>query len=250
MKKIVDIMLKNPLLSQHSSSIELGVAENLTTDQKGLDARRRPNLKIKTHHVVMLTALFVLAAGTACRLASRGEESAASLNTIQPEPTATAAPEVIEAQPTVVPEPLRQWGIASDTGGYFDDGSLALGKPVKTDCQYFPSDSAWIYQGETRDPEAYLQVFYGQPVLPSQVNIHLVYYFSGIVSVSVVDLDGIAHEVYAGQPEALDDCPAVLTVDIEDFHRPVHAVRIDVAMVDPDAWEITAVDAVELVGVE
>jgi hypothetical protein len=156
---------------------------------------------------------------------------------------------VIEVQPTAVPEPLRQWGTAAYTGGYFDDGALALGEPAKTNCEYFPSDSAWIYQGETRDPEAYLQIFYEQAVMPKQVNIHLVYYFSGIVSVSLVDLDGVAYEVYTTQPKVLDECPAVLTIDIEDFTRPVHAVRIAVAMDDPDAWEITAVDAVELVGV-
>jgi hypothetical protein len=67
--------------------------------------------------------------------------------------------------------------------------------------------------------------------------------------VSLVDLDGVAYEVYTTQPKVLDECPAVLTIDIEDFTRPVHAVRIAVAMDDPDAWEITAVDAFELVGV-
>ena len=210
-------------------------------------------MKIKTQLTLIFVIIALISAGMACRLASQREETSPPTDAVQAEPTmmpaATATPEVFDPQPTVVPDPLRQWGTAADTGGYFDDGSLALGPPDKRDCQYFPSDSAWIYQGETRDPAAYLQVFYEQPVLPTQVNIHLVYYFSGIVSVSLIDLDGVAHEVYVGQPGPLDDCPTVLTIDIDDFPGLVYAVRIDVAMVEPDAWEITAVDAVELVGI-
>ena len=205
-------------------------------------------MKIKTQHAVMILVMFLMAAALACRLASPAQETPVPPDTQQPEPTATIVPELIEAVPTAVPDPLRQWATVADTGDYFVDGSLALGPPVKSDCRYFPSDSAWIYQGETRDPAAYLQVFYEQPVIPTQVNIHLVYYFSGIVSVSLIDLDGVAHEVYTGQPSLLDDCPTVLTVEIDEFAQPVYAVRMDVAMEDPDAFEITAIDAVELVG--
>ena len=197
----------------------------------------------KTKLVVIMMVLLLLTAGISCRLASPAEETPVPPDTQQPSPTATAVPEVIEVPPTAVSEPLRQWGSAADTGGYFDEGSLALGEPVKRDCQYFPSDSAWIYQGETRDPEAYLQIFYEQPVVPTQVNIHLVYYFSGIVSVSLVELDGVAHEVYTAEPGMLDECPVVLTVDVDDFTKPVNAVRMDVAMDDPNAWEITAIEA-------
>jgi len=75
-------------------------------------------MKIKTHQVVMLMVLSVLAPETACRLASLGKEACP--------PT--------DVELAIMVGEVRQWASSSDAEFYFDDGELADEPPAIRVC--------------------------------------------------------------------------------------------------------------------
>ena len=152
-------------------------------------------------------------------------------------------PRITETAGMVV---FHQWAVSGMDQWSSEDWVNALGEPVgDEDCRLFPQD-AWTYHADPHLDHDFLQLFYEQPVIPTMVQIHLTYTHSAVTLVSLIDVNGVPHEVYTGEPEDLDTCPSTIRIELEGFSIPVYAVRIDVATLWDNAG-ITAVDAVELV---
>lgn len=206
-----------------------------------------------------LHILYLLMIGVGCQPPNSADRTATPL-----EPTTTEEVAPSPTFQTLTPEPLptdnapalqRQWAAAAVDGGDSEEAAFAIGEPDAAGCDLTPRGSSWVYLSEYYQPDTniksnrYLQLFYTDPVLPTQINVHLAYTFNAIVTASLIDIMGVPHEVYSGSPDWLDDCPFVLTVNITDINDPVYAVRLDFDTLSPEEESnLTAVDAVELVG--
>jgi len=165
----------------------------------------------------------------------------------QPQPSPAHTPFPTEQEPSPL---LRQWADDAIDGERSEQARHALKEPDAENCELTPWESVWIYPSEFYPNAAdYLQLFYAEPVHPTQVNIHFAYSFSAIVNISLIDIAGNPHEIYSGTPSHLNECPSLLTIDTTDVNDPVYAVRFDLDTLDPDEeGNLTAIDAVELVG--
>ncbi len=216
-----------------------------------------PRIKVKNQILIFylfLAAVIVIA--SACRLSPPSTPT----ETAQTE----SPPKVAESTPSSKPSPTttqiataadlpnaqhRQWAISAVDQKGADEALYAIGAPDSEGCDLSPRESVWVYQSDSfLDTSNYLQLFFAAPVLPSLVNIHLAYTHSAITGVSLIDLQGQAHEIYEGLPHALTECPMEFTIQAKAVSVPVYAVRINLATLDDEVFGLTAIDAVELVG--
>jgi len=205
------------------------------------------------HLSFVLIALLLI--GSACKLLNPATfpettESTSSPGVDQPTLESTASP--TKFTPTTANETKsthRQWAVSA-TDQYSSTETLnVLGEPDSEGCELTPRESVWVYQSDSPPNSAnFLQVFYAEPILPTQVNIHLAYTHAAIVLVSVIDLQGQPHKIYESAPKNLEDCPHTLTIDTDELSLPVYAIRVDVEATKSDISGLTAIDAVELVG--
>jgi len=214
-------------------------------------------IKVKREFLilVMFLAIFTLI-GSACRFSSLATPMEATQTEIPPTveettPTPAASPASTQT-PTATDEQkaqYRQWAISAEDQKGSEEAAYSIGEPDAEGCELNPRESVWIYQSDSF-PEAsnYLQLFFAEPFLPVQVEIHLAYTHSAITRVSLIDLQGQPHTIYEGAPKDLEECPTALTFQAEAVSVPVYAVRIDVATLDEEVFGLTAIDAVELVG--
>ena len=206
----------------------------------------------KSTRILCISLTVLLLSGVACRLSAPKESSLivdADITEPSPIPTSTTT----KIPPTAEPNDpmLHQWAVSAVDK--YDSGMAdnVTGEPDAEGCEITFAGSMWNYESELsayHDAKAYLQLFYAEPVLPTEVNIYLAYVHSAIVKVSLLDLEGKPHQIYQDEPNYPDECPSVISIKIDHLSVPVYSVRIDLDTLDPDIYEITAIDAVELVG--
>ena len=206
---------------------------------------------------VLLITLFL--SGLACRFSFSADENKANPETIPLEDTATQelspTKTAVSTATEIVPNFLNQWAVSAVDRKASPNSAFAVGEPDAEGCELSPPDSSWQYLSEFDDPEPdtipaeYLQLFYADPVIPNQVNIHLAYQHLAIVRVSLIDLSGEPHTIYEDAPTILEECPFILSVEEIAINDPVYAIRIDLDTLAPEEEsQITAIDAVELIG--
>ena len=154
-----------------------------------------------------------------------------------------------EDAPTETGKLIRQWAMsatASSEYGNPDYGATqATGAPdtmIET-CQDLPT--AWASLGS--DTLEWLEVRFGAPVVPTEVNIIQTHSPDQVVNVEVIDMDDNYESVYTGEPRNLwDECPYTLSFPV-DVDYPVIGLKItiDQSIIDTTWNEI---DAVEIVG--
>jgi DNA-binding beta-propeller fold protein YncE len=142
-------------------------------------------------------------------------------------------------------ELIRQWAIDAAASSSYDDPDWgpvqATGAPDTPECGDWPT--AWA--SEFPDEVDWLELAYAEAVFPTEIHVYESFSPGQIVSIEVLDLQGVFHEVYLSSPSS-GACPGKLTVPV-DLGIPVAAVRItiDHSILD-DLWN--EIDAVELVG--
>ncbi len=211
-------------------------------------------MKVKTSLILCLILAAGLLSGIACQLTSP-EESKQPLtaDSVISDLPAQLTPSQTHLAPTEESEDqtLRQWAVEAVDKFDSEDVAYTLGAPNAEACEITGDEEMWTYQSEylyEYDTSDYIQFFYAEPVLPTEVNIHLTYTHSDIVGITLLDLEGEPHEIFRGEPKDLTQCPSVLTLAVESVTVPVYSIRVDLDSLDPDAYGITAIDAVELVG--
>lgn len=164
-----------------------------------------------------------------------------------PAATATSAPPT--ATPVVEDAEGRyhQWAISAAASSEYGDpnwGAVqATGKPDTAACGDFAS--AWS-PAEAGGVE-WLEVAYDAPVLPTRINIVQTFNPSQIVKVELIDTVAGYHEIYAAEPQAVDQCPYTLSIPV-DVEYQVAGLRITM---DQSVLGLgrNQIDAVELVGI-
>jgi sugar lactone lactonase YvrE len=164
-------------------------------------------------------------------------------------------PEIV-VPPTIPPEPttppvgegeeVRLWAIAATASSEYTDDSWsamqATGEPDTPDC----GDWGTAWASADSSTVEWLEVYYETTLIPTEVNIYQNYNPSQITTVELLDDTGTYHEIYTGEPEAMDDCPYILSIPV-DADYPVIGVRITIDQsVLGLGWN--EIDAVELVG--
>ncbi len=146
-------------------------------------------------------------------------------------------------------EEIEQWAYyatASSEYGDFDWAAIqATGEPDTFECGDVVT--AWASaNGSTVD---WLELEYAIPVYASQVNIIQTNSPDQVVTVELIDTEGVYHEIYTGEPqEKSDECPYTLSIEVSEADYMATGVRITVDQtVIPATWN--EIDAVELVGV-
>ena len=150
----------------------------------------------------------------------------------------------------VVDEPqlIRQWAsnaIASTEYSATDWSAMqATGAPDVEVCGSDPKAWSPAYI----DTEEYIEVYYDEPVIPTELVIYQSYNPSQVVEIQLVDPDGEAWLLWYGDPVEVSDCPDMWTHTIEleeTFLVQSVVIFVDQGMMNLGGVEI---DAVELVG--
>jgi len=144
--------------------------------------------------------LFLIMIGVGCLPSNIEDRTALPL-----EPTRTEEAVPSPTLTTFTPEPIptdnlpgvrRQWALAAVDARDSEEAAFAANEPNANGCDLTPRESSWVYLSEYYQPETniessnYLQLFYADPVLPTQINVHLVYTFNAIVTASLIDIMG------------------------------------------------------------
>lgn len=150
----------------------------------------------------------------------------------------------------VVDEPqlIRQWAtnaIASTEYSSTDWSAMqTTGAPDVDVCGSDPKAWSPAYI----DTEEFIEVFYDEPVIPTELVIYQSYNPSQVVEIQLVDPDGEAWMLWYGEPETVSNCPDMWTHTIaldEPFLVKSVVIFVDQGWMDVGGVEI---DAVELVG--
>ncbi len=120
----------------------------------------------------------------------------------------------------------------------------ATGAPDVDTCGDDPK--AWApLEGDT---EEWIELSYDVPVIPSEINIYQSYNPSQVVEVQIVDVNGDVYVAWSGEPEAVSNCPDLMTITLELYEE----IYIDKVVIFVDqsvmGWGWVEIDAVELVG--
>ncbi len=167
-----------------------------------------------------------------------------------PVATATEAPAAAEPTATTAEPPaaglLRQWATgataSSEYGSESWSAQQATGAPDTMEC----GDIQTAWASETSDGVDWLELSFVTAVVPTEINIRETYSPGFIARVEVKDERGIYHTVWEGTPEAVEQCPRVLTIPVSGVSVPVSVVRINLDQREGGYYN--EIDAVELVG--
>ncbi|MCP4540936.1 MAG: DUF1795 domain-containing protein [Chloroflexi bacterium] len=146
-------------------------------------------------------------------------------------------------------EEIAQWALfatASSEYGDFDWAAIqATGEPDTFEC----GDIATAWASADNSSVEWLELEYALPVRPSAVNIIQTHSPDQVVTVELIDPDGVYHEIYTGEPEdKSDECPYTLSIQVPKANYLATGVKITLDQsVIPATWN--EIDAVELVGV-
>ena len=141
---------------------------------------------------------------------------------------------------------LRQWAAYAKASSEYSNPQFsaqqAIGAPDTMSCGDF--ETAW--KTAEKFSTASLEVYFEQPVVPTQVDIYETNNPSQITKVEILDLSGGGHTVYSGDAEETN-CPSILSIAINDAKYSAFGIRITVDQGQLDLpWAM--IDAVELVG--
>jgi hypothetical protein len=143
-------------------------------------------------------------------------------------------------------EAIHQWAVSAEASSEFGSVSWsagqATGEPNALECTDSPS--AWA--SAASNEVATLTVYFGVPVIPSEINIHQNFNPGAIDEITLITVAGDEIEL-DDEGEAPDDCPGVHVVEVEDINDAVNGVIIEVDQREIGNW--SEIDAVELVGV-
>jgi sugar lactone lactonase YvrE len=120
---------------------------------------------------------------------------------------------------------------------------MVAGAPNVSSC----GDDINAWASESSSGVDWLEVSYIVPVVPTEINIYESYNPHQIVKVEVLDTASTYHTVYTGDPQAVDTCPYIFTVEVRNADYQAVAVKISIDQsVLGTSWN--EIDAVELVG--
>jgi hypothetical protein len=162
-------------------------------------------------------------------------------------PTDTPVPTTAPTNPPAVAgQEIRQWATSAEASSQYGDSDWsalqATGAPNTPQCG--DVGTAWASLGS--DEVAWLQLTYATPVRASQVNVIQTYYPNQVAKVELIDTAGLAHTIYTGQPQQIDQCPYTLSIQVQGADYLAAAVRITIDQSVVQEWN--EIDAVELVG--
>jgi hypothetical protein len=150
--------------------------------------------------------------------------------------------------PALAQDEISQWASsASATSEFSNDewsASQATGEPDTDDCE--DANTAWA--SKEQDTLEELTVFFDDPVIPTEVNIHQNFGRGSITEIELIPNDGSRNIRMRGTADDEDDeCPGVFSVRIDDVEDAIIGVVITVDQRDAGKWN--EIDAVELVGI-
>ncbi len=212
---------------------------------------------MKRHFFLMIILLALATAVTACSSPEPELEPTPTPLTdtaVAPTDVPIPATEALVV-PTDTPEPsptpvelLQQWAIdavaSSEYGSDDWTAQQATGQPNTSEC----NDLGTAWASRTRSNIDLLDVYYETPVHATAINIYQSYNPDQVVQVDMIDLSGEIIPAYTQEPSGItDECPYVLTIDVDQTDFLVQGVRITV---DQSFLKSrNEIDAVELVGV-
>jgi hypothetical protein len=162
------------------------------------------------------------------------------------EPTAELETPEEEEEPEATGKVTRQWASSAVASSeYSDPGWAAIqatGAPDTDEC----ADTITAWASANSDTVEWIELTYDIPVLPTEVNIVQTYSPNQVVSVDLLDTEEEYHNIYLGEPEALDECPYTLSIAVQDADYQVVGVKITIDQSVVGLWN--EIDAVELVG--
>lgn len=172
--------------------------------------------------------------------------ASAAPSSATPEPT--SAPSSPSPSPSPTPETVSQWGSSAEASSEYGEqdwsASQATGAPNITACG--DNADAWA-SGDPYGKDT-LSVSFTTPVIPELVVVRSTYNPGQITSVSVIDIDGNATQIYGAKASSTSECPLDLEIEVADVTVPVDQVVIEVDQKQKLGLGWTEIDAVELVG--
>ena len=145
-------------------------------------------------------------------------------------------------------QPLRQWASSASASSEYsstDYSALrAVGEPDVDTC----GDNGNAWASLDPDTDEWLELTYDAAVVPTEINIYQSYNPSQVVEVQMIDTDGQTWVAWSGVPQAVENCPDLMTITIE-LDEEIYVNQL-VVFIDQSTtgWGWTEIDAVELVG--
>ncbi len=174
------------------------------------------------------------------RLGESAEAEPTAVVTTAPIPVATTAPKV---------KAIRQWASSADGSSQYGKDAWSFGQATGAPDTETCGDNGTAWAGESSTSREILQVFFDQPVIPSQINIYQTYNPGAIVQIDVGNSDNpdrvLPLDNSADAP-GNTDCPGVFAYDVSGVDMPIDFVVIYVDQSLTGNWD--EIDAVELVG--
>jgi hypothetical protein len=202
-------------------------------------------MKRQVAATILILALVTLACGQASKVITDVSETLEATTVEAPEVSEATAKPVATAKPTQG-DSVSQWAtsaVASSEYGASDWSAMqATGAPNTPEC----GDQTTAWASATAGTEEWIELTYGTLVYPTQVNIYQTYYPNQVVKVELIDSASEYHVIYTGEPESIEQCPYVLSIQVKDADYPVAGVRITIDQMEVQDWN--EIDAVELVG--
>ncbi len=166
-------------------------------------------------------------------------------SSVTPSPTETATP---APSPTFtpLPKPLTQWAgfarASSEWSSTDASARMATGPKSISICE----DSSISWASRSNNTIEWLDVYFKQAVIPTELRVYLNYNPEGLQKVEMIDTEGNYHEVFSGGFRS-EDCPDILEVMIEDADYHAIGARIWIDQSILEDW--TEVDGVHLIGI-
>lgn len=143
---------------------------------------------------------------------------------------------------------LRQWASTAYASTEYSatsySASRATGMPDVDSC----GDNINAWASLDADTEEWLELTYDVAVVPTEINIYQSFNPSQVVEIQMIDTDGQSWIAWSGVPEAVENCPDLMTITIE-LDKQILVNQL-VVFIDQSVmgWGWTEIDAVELVG--
>lgn len=152
----------------------------------------------------------------------------------------------VELRPDCSPAaPCIQWAVTATASSQYtgsDWSALqATGAPNVTGCS--DNTNAWASLGS--NTVEWLEVQFGEAMIPAAIRLHENYGPSSITSIEVKDEQGAYHRVYTSTPGHLS-CPSIRTIPVTEVAVKVKAIRLNIDQRVLNDWN--EVDAVGLLG--
>ncbi|PKO14324.1 MAG: hypothetical protein CVU39_14905 [Chloroflexi bacterium HGW-Chloroflexi-10] len=158
--------------------------------------------------------------------------------------------QVMQNEPEAITDSLlvRQWAVAAQASSQYGDdswaASQATGEPDVDEC----GDNILAWASVRPNSLEWINLDYATPVVPTEINIYQSYNPSQVVEVYIMDINGDEYIVWEGEPEAVSNCPDLMSITIEldeSFLVDRLTIVVDQSIM---GWGWAEIDAVELVG--